>query len=110
MHNFRSSPGPLVAAASPNLTKLDEAEPASPNLSPILRSAVDGGERGGRLKGGHSESSRMAGDSRRETRFSQSWLGVGFFFNHSRGNCGVFREALRVSFCPAREPLTKPLD
>jgi hypothetical protein len=109
VHNFRSSPGPLVAAASPNLTKLDEAEPASPNLSPILRSAVDGGESGGKSKGGRSGSSRMAGASRRETRFSQSWLGVGFFKN-SRGNCGVFREALRVSFGPAREPLTKSLD
>ena len=43
------------------------------------RSAVDGGESCGRSKSGHSESSRMDGESRRETRFSQSWLGVVFF-------------------------------
>ena len=34
-------------------------------------------------------------------------LGVGFF-KHSRGNCGVFREAVfALRFGPAREPLTK---
>ncbi len=36
----------------------------------------------------------------------QGWLGVGFL-KHSRGNCGVYREAVGVSFGPAREPLTK---
>ena len=35
-------------------------------------------------------------------------LGVGFV-KHSRGNCGVFREAVfTVRFRPAREPLTTP--
>ena len=41
----------------------------------------------------HFGNSKVAGGSRRETRFCQGWLGVGFF-KHSRGNCGLFREAL----------------
>ena len=57
------------------------------------RRRESGGESGGRSNGGHSGSSKVAGETRRETRFSQSWLGVGFF-KYSRGNCGVFREAL----------------
>jgi hypothetical protein len=45
------------------------------------------------LLSGHSGNSKVAGASRRTTSLNQGWLGVGFF-KHSRGNCGVFREAV----------------
>ena len=57
------------------------------------RSWLEGGESGGGLLNGHSDSSKVAGASRRTTMLYQGWLGVGFF-KHSRGNCGVFREAV----------------
>ena len=57
------------------------------------RSRLVGGEKGGGLGSGHFGSSKVAGASRRTTRLYQGWLGVGFL-KHSRGNCGVFREAV----------------
>ena len=57
------------------------------------RRLLEGGEKGGGLRSGHSGSSKVAGASRRTTMLYQGWLGVGFF-KHSRGNCGVFREAV----------------
>ena len=57
------------------------------------RRLLEGGEKGGGLLNGHSGNSKVAGASRRTTSLNQGWLGVGFF-KHSRGNCGVFREAV----------------
>ena len=72
------------------------------------RSRLEGGEKGGGLLNGHSGNSKVAGANRRTTLLYQGWLGVGFF-KHSRGNCGVFREAVfALRFRPAREPLTTP--
>ena len=52
-----------------------------------------GGEKGDGLRIGLFDNSKMAGASRRTTMLYQGWPGVGFF-KHSRGNCGVFREAV----------------
>ena len=57
------------------------------------RRLLEGGEKGSGLLIGHSGNSKVAGETRRTTKLNQGWLGVGFF-NHSRGNCGVFREAV----------------
>ena len=74
------------------------------------RTRLEGGESGGRIGSGKFDNSKVAGGTRRETRFSQSWLGVGFF-KYSRGNWRVFRKVvIATRFGPARQPLTKPRD
>ena len=115
MHNFRSGPGPLcskskvvlahfasdskvvlarfVTTACPNLAKLDEAEPASSKT--LANSQIGCGWRGERweverwslweFQNGRSQSERD------EVFPKLAWC---FFSKHSRGNCGVFREAV----------------
>ena len=57
----------------------------------LAERAGECGENGGRSNGGHSGSSKVAGDCRR-------------FF------CGLIGDGLRVSFGPARWGLSEPLD
>ena len=54
---------------------------------------LEGGEKGDGLRIGLFDNSKVAGASRRTTMLYQGWLGVGFF-KHSRGNWGVYREAV----------------
>ena len=54
---------------------------------------LEGGEKGDGLRISLFDISKVAGASRRTTMLYQGWPGVGFF-KHSRGNCGVFREAV----------------